>query len=166
LQGSANTKTRAEVRGGGRKPIQQKGSGNARMGSKRSPLIPGGGVSFGPKPKDWSIKMNKKERRLAMGTALQSAAPDMKVVPDFSFIGADCKTRELVHGCAGLGIDLMSTYTLLITSDDNAAVERAGKNVARVTINKASALQVYDVLRADKIVVEESALELLSGRYQ
>lgn len=166
MQGSANTKTRAEVRGGGRKPLAQKGTGNARQGSTRTPLKPGGGVTFGPKPKDWSIKMNKKERRLAMGTALQSAAPDMVVIPDLSFVGADCKTRALVKGCAALGVDLMRTYTLLVTADENAAAERAGKNIARLTINKASALQVYDVLRADKIIVEEAALAIWSERYQ
>jgi large subunit ribosomal protein L4 len=110
--------------------------------------------------------MNKKERRLAMGTALQSAAPDMTVIPDFSFIGPDCKTKELVQGCAGLGVDLMSSFTLLITTDDNAAVERAGRNIAKLTINKASAPQVYDVLRADKVIVEESALQALAERYQ
>jgi large subunit ribosomal protein L4 len=74
----------AEVRGGGRKPFKQKGTGNARAGSTRTPLKPGGGVIFGPKPKDWSIKMNKKERRLAMATALQSCAEDMIVVEDLS----------------------------------------------------------------------------------
>ena len=70
-QGTASTLTRGEVRGGGRKPYKQKGSGNARRGSRRSPLMPGGGISFGPKPRDWSIDMNKKERRLALATALQ-----------------------------------------------------------------------------------------------
>ena len=73
-RGTASTLTKSEVRGGGRKPFKQKGTGNARAGSSRTPLKPGGGVVFGPKPKDWSIKMNKKERRLAMATAIQSAA--------------------------------------------------------------------------------------------
>lgn len=81
-RGTACTKTRAEVRGGGRKPYAQKGTGNARMGSKRSPLLPGGGVTFGPRPRDWSIKMNKKEKRLAMATAIQSAADSITVVED------------------------------------------------------------------------------------
>ncbi|GBG00462.1 50S ribosomal protein L4, partial [Raphidocelis subcapitata] len=87
-QGTASTLTRGEVRGGGKKPYKQKGTGGARRGSNVSPLFPGGGITFGPKPKDWSIKMNKKERRLALATALQSAAPDMIVVDS---VGSDGK---------------------------------------------------------------------------
>lgn len=87
-RGTACTKTRAEVRGGGRKPYAQKGTGNARMGSKRSPLLPGGGVIFGPRPRDWSIKMNKKEKRLAMATAIQSAADSITVVEDLKVRGS------------------------------------------------------------------------------
>ena len=84
-RGTASTLTKSEVRGGGRKPFKQKGTGNARAGSTRTPLKPGGGVIFGPKPKDWSIKMNKKERRLAMATAIQSASSAMIVVDAVSY---------------------------------------------------------------------------------
>ena len=96
VQGSANTKTRADVRGGGKKPFKQKGSGSARQGSRRSPLLVGGGVVFGPKPKDWSIKMNKKEKRLAMGTALQSAASDIIGIDSFAALEDNRKTKALV----------------------------------------------------------------------
>jgi hypothetical protein len=97
-QGTASTLTRSDVRGGGKKPYKQKGTGNARRGSSTSPLFPGGGITFGPKPKDWSIKMNKKERRLALATALQSAAPDMLVV---DAISSDGKVRPA--RCFGAG---------------------------------------------------------------
>merc|ERR1719161_854363 len=83
-QGSANSKKRSEVRGGGRKPYTQKKTGNARRGTIRSPLIPGGGVLFGPKPRDWSISMTKKERRLAMATAIQNSSEIVTVVDNFS----------------------------------------------------------------------------------
>ena len=102
LQGSANTKTRSDVRGGGKKPLQQKGSGNARMGSLRTPLKPGGGVTFGPKPKDWSINMNKKEKALAMSTALQSAASDMIVLDSVPSIEGR-KTKSLVNMLKNVG---------------------------------------------------------------
>merc|ERR1719199_602807 len=92
-QGYALTLTKSEVRGGGRKPFKQKGTGNARAGSKRTPLKPGGGVSFGPKPKDWTIQMNKKERRLAMATAIQSAAATMIVVDDLGANVSVAKTK-------------------------------------------------------------------------
>jgi large subunit ribosomal protein L4 len=103
-RGTASTLTKAEVRGGGRKPFKQKGTGNARAGSTRTPLKPGGGVIFGPKPKDWSIKMNKKERRLAMATALQSCAEDMIVVDDLSDkVGAQSFGVLVESRCRGLG---------------------------------------------------------------
>ena len=96
-QGTASTKTRSEVRGGGRKPMKQKGTGNARQGSRRTPLRPGGGVVFGPKPRDWTIKMNKKEKRLAMATTLQNAACDTIVVEDLDASGkfSERKTRSM-----------------------------------------------------------------------
>lgn len=96
--------TRGEVRGGGRKPYKQKGSGNARRGSKRSPLMPGGGISFGPKPRDWSASMNKKERKLACATALHSAAGDMLVCADFSDM-AEVKTATLLGALSAMGVD-------------------------------------------------------------
>ena len=93
--GAACTKTRADVRGGGRKPYKQKGTGNARRGSTRSPLIVGGGVSFGPKPKSYKIKINKKEGRLALSTALMGAVPRMKMVQDFEGNFQTAKTADM-----------------------------------------------------------------------
>ena len=95
-QGNASSKTRAEVRGGGRKPWRQKGTGRARAGSIRSPLWRGGGVIFGPKPRDYTTKMNRKERRLALRTAFQGCADSMVVVSDFASELAQPKTKEFI----------------------------------------------------------------------
>jgi large subunit ribosomal protein L4 len=165
VQGSANTKTRAEVSGGGRKPYQQKGTGRARQGSIRTPLKPGGGVVFGPKPKDWSITMNRKEKQLAMATALQSAAADIVAVDSFGPLESESKTRKLLEICRGVGVDPMEEYTLIVTAGRNAAVERCGKNVRKLLINSDANLRVYDVLRADKIIFEEGALQTVIERF-
>jgi large subunit ribosomal protein L4 len=163
--GTASTKTRAEVRGGGKKPYAQKGSGNARQGSKRTPLRPGGGVVFGPKPKDWGIKMNKKERRLALATALHSAAPSIITVRDLaSQFTAGPKTRTLVDTLAKLGAS-PEEHTLLILNEQEDNVQISARNVEFVEVNFAQAVRVYDVLRADKIVVEEEALKYLQEFY-
>ena len=102
-QGTVSTKTRTEVRGGGRKPWRQKGTGRARAGTSRSPLWRGGGVIFGPKPRDYSTKMNRKERRLALRTALQSRTDQMVVVEDFESQLSRPKTKELMACDRSLG---------------------------------------------------------------
>jgi len=160
-QGNASTLTRSEVSGGGRKPYKQKGSGNARRGSRRSPLMPGGGISFGPKPRDWSTNMNKKERKLALATALQSAACDMLVCDDFSVLDT-VKTQALVAGLAAMGVDAQNEKVLLIVNEANQNVYLSGRNVPTLAINTANAVQVYDVLNADRIVVEKAALAYIN----
>jgi large subunit ribosomal protein L4 len=163
--GTASTKTRAEVRGGGRKPLAQKGTGNARQGSKRTPLRPGGGVVFGPKPKDWSIKMNKKERRLALSTALHSAAGSTVTVRSLKSQFEDGpKTKTLVETLAKVGAD-PEEYTLLILNEQVDNVLMSARNIEKLEVNFASAVRVYDVLRADKIVIEEEALAYLNEFY-
>merc|ERR1712032_711229 len=118
-QGNSSTLNRGEVRGGGRKPYQQKGTGNARRGSKRSPLIPGGGVIFGPKPRDWSAKMNKKERRLALSSALVNAASDITVVPDLDGKFEDMKTKSVVSSLASFGCESGDKVLLITKGQDN-----------------------------------------------
>jgi len=113
-QGTASTKTRAEVRGGGRKPFKQKGTGRARQGSTRSPLMRGGGVIFGPKPRDYETKMNRKERRLALRTAFTSRAADLIVVEDFAINLTQPKTKELCQALERWGVTL-GRKTLIIT---------------------------------------------------
>lgn len=162
-RGTASTLTRSEVRGGGRKPYKQKGSGNARRGSRRSPLMPGGGISFGPKPRDWTIDMNKKERRLALATALQSAAADIVVVDDFSGFN-EIKTKSLLAKLENVGVS-QDENTLLILSEPNQNVYLSARNVEKLAINTAGAVQIYDVLRADRIVLERSALAYISEFY-
>lgn len=157
-QGTASTLTRSEVRGGGKKPFAQKGTGNARRGSSVSPLFPGGGVIFGPKPKDWSISMNKKERRLAMATAIQSAAADMVVVESMDGQIADRKTKTLLAALEKVGADPMAQKVLLITKAANDNVVMAGRNIAKLSINTASSIGILDVLHADRIVIEQDAL--------
>lgn len=163
-QGNASTLTRSEVQGGGKKPYAQKGTGNARQGSRRTPLKPGGGVVFGPKPVDWTIKMNKKERRLAMATALASAAASDVVAVD-SVALPEPKTRTLVSRLAACGADTATQNVLLIADEVDANLALAARNVARLTVNRVTALNARDVLKADKIVVDAKALAYINDFY-
>ena len=110
--------------------------------------------------------MNKKERRLALATALQSASADMVVVDSLEGKMPDMKTKSLVNACKAMGVDLMTTYTLIVTAAENKEVKVTGNNVAKLTINSAQSLQIYDVLRADKIIIEAGALEHMNSFYQ
>lgn len=152
------------MRGGGRKPYQQKGTGRARQGSTRTPLRPGGGVTFGPKPKDWSIDMNKKEKKVAMATALQSAACDMVVLESLPSM-EDRKTKSMVGLCKNMGADVMSEKVLLVLTEENKDAYMAGRNIAKLTMNTADCLRVTDVLGADKIIVEKAALDAISTKF-
>jgi large subunit ribosomal protein L4 len=163
-QGTASTKTRSEVRGGGRKPWRQKGTGRARAGSSRSPLWRGGGVIFGPKPRDYSVKMNRKERRLALRTAFQSRSEDLVVVQDFADQLSQPKTKEVLSAFGRWGID-QEAKVLLITADRNENVYRSVRNVSTIKLISASNLNVYDILLADRLVITASALEKLQEVY-
>jgi large subunit ribosomal protein L4 len=164
-QGTASTKTRAEVSGGGRKPWRQKGTGRARAGSNRSPLWKGGGVIFGPKPRDYSSKMNRKERRLALRTAFQSRAEDLIVVQDFADQLSRPKTKDLLEAIARWGIDPNAEKILLITAERNETVYLSARNVPEVKLILATNLNVYDLLAADRIVVTTSALDKIQEVY-
>jgi len=157
-QGNASTKTRAEVRGGGRKPWRQKGTGRARAGSIRSPLWRGGGVTFGPKPRDYETKMNRKERRLGLRTAFSSRIEDTIVVEDFASELAKPKTKELMSAIARWGVEKEAKVLLLVGAPDSNLYLSA-RNVKNLVMLPASQLNVYDVLRADKIVATASAIE-------
>lgn len=163
-QGNASTKTRAEVSGGGRKPWRQKGTGRARAGSNRSPLWRGGGVIFGPKPRDYSVKMNRKERRLALRTAFQSRSEDLIVVEEFADKLAQPKTKELLSAIARWGVGADSKV-LLIVSERNETVYLSARNVANLKLISATNLNVFDLLAADKIVTTTTALAKIQEVY-
>ena len=163
-QGTASTKTRAEVRGGGRKPWRQKGTGRARAGSIRSPLWRGGGVIFGPKPRDYNLKMNRKERRLALRTAFASRIDDLIVVEEFSNEFQRPKTKELVQAIARWGSQPESN-TLLILSERTENVYLSARNIEKLKLIAADQLNIYDLLRADKIVMTAAALEKIEEVY-
>ena len=163
-QGTVSTKTRAEVRGGGRKPWRQKGTGRARAGSNRSPLWRGGGVIFGPKPRDYSQKMNRKERRLALRTAFQSRIDDLIVVQDFAEHLPRPKTKDLLSAMQGWGV-APGAKVLLILAEQSENVYLSARNVERLRLISAANLNVFDLLAADQIVATASAIEKIKEVY-
>ena len=163
-QGNACTKTRSEVRGGGRKPWRQKGTGRARAGSIRSPLWRGGGVIFGPKPRDFEVKMNKKERRLALRTAFFSRTEDMIVVEEFAEQFPRPKSKELLSAIARWGIE-PNKKVLLILPEPQLNVYLSGRNIELMNVILATSLNVYDVLAADKIIVTSTAIAKIQEIY-
>ena len=163
-QGTASTLTRAEVAGGGRKPYKQKGTGRARQGSIRTPLRPGGGVVFGPKPRSYELGMNRKERRLALRTALMARLDDLIVVKGFGS-GLDTpKTREITAALGRFGIEA-GTKVLLILDDASEAVKLSIRNLEKVKLIAADQLNVFDLLHAGKLVVSEEALAKIQEVY-
>ncbi len=163
-QGTVSTKTRAEVRGGGRKPWRQKGTGRARAGSNRSPLWRGGGVIFGPKPRDYSLKMNRKERRLALRTALQSRVDDLIVVESFADKFDRPKTKDLIEALGRWGVDSQSKV-LLVIAEKQEVIYLSARNVENVKLITANGLNVYDLLAADQLVITSTALETIQEVY-
>lgn len=163
-QGTVSTKTRSEVRGGGRKPWRQKGTGRARAGSNRSPLWRGGGVIFGPKPRDFNIKMNRKERRLALRTALQSRTEDLIIVQDFAAELPRPKTKDLMTAIARWGI-LPTAKILIILPEIQENVYLSGKNVEKLKMIESDKLNIFDILHADKIIATTEALEKIKQIY-
>lgn len=163
-QGTASTKTRSEVSGGGRKPWRQKGTGRARAGSNRSPLWRGGGVIFGPKPRDYNLKMNRKERRLALRTVFQSRAEDLIVVEDFADQLPRPKTKELVGAMARWEIKT-DAKVLIIVPEIEEMVYLSARNLPTVKLISATHLNIYDLLEADKIVTTNTALAKIQEVY-
>ena len=164
-QGNASTKTRAEVRGGGRKPWRQKGTGRARAGSIRSPLWRGGGVIFGPKPRDYTTKMNRKERRLALRTAFQGCADSLIVVQDFANELDQPKTKEIIAALGRWGIEDSSEKILMVTAEKNDTVTRSVRNIPNVKLIAATNLNIFDILHAEHIIVTASALDKIQEVY-
>jgi large subunit ribosomal protein L4 len=163
-RGTASTLTRAEVRGGGRKPYPQKKTGRARQGSIRTPLRPGGGVVFGPKPRDWSIKINRKEKRLAISTAMASAAINTIVVEDFGDRFEKPRTKEFIEALKRWGVDPKEKSMFLMTEiSDN--VRLSSRNIGTLKMLTPRTLNLFDILNADKVVLTRAAVDYLNERY-
>ena len=163
-QGTASTLTRAEVAGGGRKPYKQKGTGRARQGSIRTPLRPGGGIVFGPKPRTYELAMNRKERRFALRTALMSRAADITVIKGFGQ-GLDTpKTKEITAALERFGIEAGSKV-LLILEGASEAVKLSVRNLEKVKLIAADQLNVVDLLDANKLVLNEEAITRIQEVY-
>ena len=164
-QGTASTLTRSEVRGGGRKPYKQKGTGRARQGSIRTPLRPGGGIIFGPKPRSYNLDMNRKERRLALRTALMSRTSDIKTVEDFGSSLTTPKTKEIVNGLDRLGID-KSKKILIILDNPSTNIRKSINNIPNIKLVLADQLNVFDILNANQLVIGNSAIEKIKEVYE
>ena len=158
-QGTHSTKTRAEVSGGGRKPWRQKGTGNARQGSIRAPHYRHGGIVFGPVPRDYSKKMNKKEKRLALKSALSYKVLDKELVVVSTIEFETNKTKEMVNLLNKL--ELTNSKVLLVVDelDDNVCL--AARNLGNVKIVLPTEVNTYDVVNSDKMVMTEASLKKL-----
>ena len=163
-QGTASTLTRAEVRGGGRKPYKQKGTGRARQGSIRTPLRPGGGIVFGPKPRTYNLAMNRKERRLALRTALMARIDDVIVVKDFGTALEAPKTRQVVDALGRLGV-AADAKVLIGLNAPNEVLRRSVRNLEKVKLIAANQLNVFDLLHAKSLVLGEEALATIQEVY-
>ena len=165
-QGTASTKTRAEVRGGGRKPFKQKGTGRARQGSTRTPLKPGGGVVFGPKPKDWANKkINRKEAELAIGIAIQNKAARATVVDSLAgkFVGAP-KTKSVTSMLSGLGLDA-DEKTVLVYDTEDDVLEKSAANLPNCELRLQDEITVSDMLWANQVLFTKPAFDWVNERY-
>ena len=154
-QGTQSALTRAEVSGGGRKPWRQKGTGRARAGYAGSPVWYHGGVAFAPKPRDYSYTLNKKVKRLAMKSALSAKAQEGNVVVIDAIKMAAPKTKEFAAFLNAVGC---TTKTLVVTAEADQNVVKSGRNIAGCEVTFANLLNVYDVLHADKLVVDQASL--------
>lgn len=160
-QGTAKTKERGEVRGGGRKAYKQKGTGMARRGSMRSPLLKGGGTVFGPKPRNYTVNLTKKAKRLARKSALTLKAKDkaIKVVEDFSMDAP--KTKDFIAILAALELDSRKVLILLGESDRN--IYLSSRNIPNVTVVRSQEANTYDILNAESLLLTDSAVSALQA---
>ncbi|MBR5522308.1 MAG: 50S ribosomal protein L4 [Akkermansia sp.] len=159
--GSANTKTRGEVAGNNRKIYRQKGTGNARHGDHQSPIFVGGGVVFGPRPCDYTKKVNKSTRKLALRRVLGDIITGGKVVTVPSFSIEDGKTKSFVAAVAAIA---EGKKILIISDSFDETTKRAGRNVQEVLLMTAAEVNVEQLLNARKVVIVESALETIANR--
>lgn len=160
-QGTQSAKTRAEVRGGGIKPWRQKGTGRARQGSIRAPQWIKGGVVFAPKPRDYSVKMNKKEKQLAMKSALSAKLAEDKLVVVDKIELEEVKTSVFAKILA----NLKAPKSLVVTKDKNDKVVLSANNIPTVKTTATNSLSVYDILKYDKLVLTKDAVAAIEEVY-
>jgi large subunit ribosomal protein L4 len=163
-QGTAKVKTRSEVRGGGKKPFKQKHTGMARQGSRRSPLMPGGGSIFGPKPRDYSSALPKKIHRLARKSALTMMAREggITVVEDFTF--EEPKTKQMATLLGALKLDAVKT--LLLTQKTDRNVLKSGRNIPALKVLEAEKASTYDFVNHKMLLIQKSAVEVLQNTFK
>ena len=160
-QGTQSAKTRSEVSGGGKKPWRQKGTGHARQGSTRAPQWTGGGVVFAPKPRDYSFKMNRKEKNLALKSALTTrvAEDKIKVLDSISF--DEIKTKNMVAVLKNLNV----TKALVVLNDNDQNVVLSARNIPNVKTALTNTINVYDILKYDTLVVTKDAVATIEEVY-
>jgi large subunit ribosomal protein L4 len=158
-QGTHKVKSRGEVRGGGRKPYKQKGTGNARRGTQRSPLMPGGGAIFGPKPHDYVLKINRKMKTLARKSALSYKAKESAIVVMEDFTPAQIKTKDIAAVLKSLGLN--GKKTLMLTAGKNEILYKSGRNIDRLNILEANKAATYDILNSKVLLFQKSAVKML-----
>ena len=160
-QGTQSAKTRSEVRGGGRKPWRQKGTGHARQGSTRAPQWTGGGVVFAPKPRDYSVKMNKKEKANAICSALTSRVNEEKFIVLDEFKLDEIKTKKFVEVLKNLEIN----KALVITKENDKNLVLSAKNIPDVKTTLTNSINVYDILKYDTVVITKDAVSAIEEVY-
>ena len=160
-QGTQSAKTRSEVSGGGRKPWRQKGTRHARQGSTRAPQWTGGGIVFAPKPRDYSFKMNKKEKRIALLSALSSKVAESKIVVLDEFKLDEIKTKKFVEVMNNLKVE----NALVVLEGENKNVVLSGRNIPSVKVTATNEINTYDVLKYTTLVVTKAAVEKLEEVY-
>ncbi|EGG82982.1 50S ribosomal protein L4 [Lachnospiraceae bacterium 2_1_46FAA] len=160
-QGTQKAKTRSEVSGGGRKPWRQKGTGHARQGSTRSPQWTGGGVVFAPTPRDYSFKLNKKEKRAALKSALTSRVLENKfiVLDEINF--GEIKTKNFQNVLNNLNV----SKALVVLEDDNRNAELSARNIAAVKTARTNTINVYDILKYNTVVTTKAVVEKIEEVY-
>ena len=160
-QGTQKAKTRSEVSGGGRKPWRQKGTGHARQGSTRAPQWTGGGVVFAPVPRDYSFKMNKREKRAALKSALTSRVEENKfiVIDEINF--EEAKTKNFANILKSLDV----SKALVVLEDDNKNVELSARNIADIKTAKTNTINVYDILKYNTVITTKAVVAKIEEVY-
>ncbi len=160
-QGTQSAKTRSEVSGGGRKPWRQKGTGHARQGSTRSPQWTGGGVVFAPKPRDYSFRLNKKERRIALKSALTSRVQDNKFIVVDALKMDEVKTKTFANTLSNLKVN----KALVILNENDSNVVLSARNIPTVKTALTNTINVYDIMKYDTVVIDKAAVATIEEVY-